>query len=104
MQFQNKLAINLRERNLGSASTFSQKRQRLLNVLMIEHELKLYRQKAQHYANDEGAFYYTEDAVPCILHLENRISIIFLQLLFLEGHSNCESGDIFTDIGRSTNE
>ena len=37
------------------------------------------------------------------MHLENRVGIIFLQLLFLEGHSNCESGDIFTDVGRSTN-
>ena len=102
-QFLTKLTINLRQRNLATAGTMSQKRQRLLNVLMMEHELKLYRQKLEHCTNEEGAFYCAEDAVPCILHLENRVGIIFLQLLFLEGHSNCESGEIFTEVGRSTN-
>ena len=43
MQFRNKLIINLRERNLGSAGTLSQKRQWLLNVLIMEKGATLHK-------------------------------------------------------------
>ena len=69
----------------------------------MKYELKLHCQKLQHYGNKEGVFYSTKDAVPCILYLESRVGIFFLQLFFLKSHSNYELGDIFTKVRRSTN-
>ena len=47
-------------------------------------------------ALDENAFYCVEDALPCTLNAENRIVLITLNLLFLEGKGNCDNGSMFS--------
>ena len=36
--------------------------------------------------------------IPCMFHGEMRISIKFIQMIFIEGHSNCVDGNLCPNI------
>ena len=72
--------------------SLSQKRSRLLERLKMEEELVLHRKKLEHRNVDENAFYCIEDELLCTLHIENRIGLATMNLLFLESHGNCDNG------------
>lgn len=100
-RFITKLTNELLKRNIRTNGSLSSKRSRLLERLKKEKKLNEYKLKLKHCSEDEHAFYRAEEAVPCILHLENRIGLVLMHLIFLEGHSNCEDESLFPNVGRS---
>jgi hypothetical protein len=61
------------------------RRHRLLSVLQSFQEAEVLEGTLDH-GNYVGAFIGIRQAVPCILHLENRCGEKFLKMLFLEGY------------------
>jgi hypothetical protein len=61
------------------------RRHRLLSVLKSFEEAEVLQGTLEH-GNYVGAFIGIRQAVPCILHLENRCGEKFLKMLFLEGY------------------
>ena len=72
----------------------------LLERMKLECKLKVLKMKHDHLDMDENAFYCTQDACACILNIQNRVSIACLQILLIEGHSNCEDAILNSDVSR----
>ena len=87
----------MQQRNLDHSVTLRQKRLQLLARLKTEFKLKQYQDKLEHWSISKSAFYCVKDALYCGLHMENRVGIAMLNLLLLEGNSNCEQGIIYND-------
>lgn len=66
----------------------------------MEKELILCRKKLEHGTVNENAFYCAEDALPCTLHMENRVGLATMNLLFVEGYGNCDNGLLCNAPGR----
>ena len=84
-----------------TTGNLSVRRERLLQRLELEFDLKILKMKYEHADISEKSFYCVRDAATCILYMKNRVSITYLQMLFLEGYSNCEDGTLYTNAGRS---
>ena len=69
--------------------------------MKLEHDLHILELKYHHSTPDENSYYCIEDACTCILHKENQISITFLEMLLLEGYSNCDAAYLYENVGRS---
>lgn len=66
----------------------------------MEDELREHKRKLEHVTLDESAFYCVQGALPCTLHIENRVGLSIMNLLFLEGHSNCHKVSLHDALGR----
>ena len=93
--FNSSLTSNLRKRLMFCTGSLSQKRLRILERLKMEHELKVLKLKLEHGNLDDNYFCWVEDALPCTLHMENRLGFSSLNLLFLEGHGNYDNRSLF---------
>ena len=60
-----------------------------------------YKLKLEYCSEDKHTFYCDKEAVPCVLHLENRVDLVLTHLMFLEGHSNCEDESLLANVRRS---
>jgi hypothetical protein len=76
---------DLRILALPLLGTLEARRYRLLCVLKSFQEAEVLEGTLEH-GNYVGAFISIRQAVPCILHLENRCGEKFLKMLFLEGY------------------
>jgi hypothetical protein len=48
------------------------------------------------------ALFLVMQAVPCILHCENRVCLKILTMILVEGYSNAESGVILSSISATS--
>ena len=86
---------------MHASGSLSSKRSRLLERLKKEKELNECKLKLKYCSEDEHAFYRAVEAVPCMLHLGNRVGLVLMHLTFLEGYSNCEDESLFPNVGHS---
>ena len=100
-EFQQLLNKELQEHHLSINGNLSIRREHLLERMKLEHKLKVLKMKYDYADIDEKSFYCMQDACSCILHMENRVNITFLQMLLLEGYSNCDDVSLNSDISRT---
>ena len=80
---------DLVERNAELAGTWEQKVQRLRDFLIEEYRMVRLKRRFEHSElGKEDALFLLENAVPCSLHLENRVALKLLNMLFLRGWEN----------------
>ena len=58
--------------------------------------VKIIKLKLKHSTLDNKVFYCVEDTLLFILYIENRIWLIILHLVFVEGTGNCNNGSVFS--------
>jgi hypothetical protein len=85
-------------RDLPTTGTLEQLRTRLRLQLEGEKELRELKAKLDHCTPDENALYELLLAIPCILHMENRIGIKLVEMVLTEGGSHAIAGDLFGHI------
>lgn len=100
-EFNTLLSKELRLCNLQVTGNMQAKRNRLYERIKLESDLCLLELKYEHSTADENSYYCTADACTCILYIENRVNITFLEMLFIEGYSNCDEASLYLDVGRS---
>jgi hypothetical protein len=71
-------------RDLPTTGTLEQLRTRLRLQLEGEKELRELKAKLDHCTPDENALYELLLAIPCILHMENRIGIKLVEMVLTE--------------------
>ena len=65
--------------------------QQLIKVLMEEEtRLAALLNSLEHCNTKDGVLFFVEQAIPCILHLENSTLLKALTMLFIEGLSNAQ--------------
>jgi hypothetical protein len=97
---------DLRILGLPLIGNLEARRARLMAVLRTFEEAALLQGTLEH-GNYAGAFIGIRQAVPCILHLENRCGEKFLKMLFLEGYdklpTNKEKKELLINIEKLVN-
>jgi hypothetical protein len=99
-QFSSLLTSELSKRNLSTRGNLGIRRERLRDSLISEwkyRELKKGLDRGEVLQNSACA-YLVIDAVPCILHMENRIGLKFLTLLLTEGLTNAVEKKLYQDL------
>jgi hypothetical protein len=85
-------------RDMSPLGMLSVKRNSLSVALGSEAKMRLLLTKLSHGTRSEGAMFLLIQAIPCILHLENRAGIKILTMLFIEGLSNAKKGTLHHDV------
>jgi hypothetical protein len=85
-------------RSLPTTGTLDQLKVQLRLHLEGEQELQALQAKLDHCTPDENALYKLLLAIPCILHMENRIGIKLVEMVLIEGGSNAIAGKLFGHI------
>jgi len=82
------------------------RQQQLRKACMKEHGIRKLGMALQHGKKIETskAFLSLHDAVPCILHLENRVGLKFFTMLLHSGLSNAVSGKTFSVLTAKGNQ
>jgi hypothetical protein len=95
------LSTELELRHLDITGTLQEMRHRL--KLASLHELRVHTLLAEvnHSEGVRAALVLVMQAVPCILHCENRVSIKILTMLLIEGFSNAQAGTILREYSNS---
>ena len=83
---------------MSPLGTLSVKQAALAIALVAEAKIRLLLTELAHGAPSEGAMFLLIQAIPCILHLENRVGIKILTMLFIEGLSNAKKGELYNNI------
>ena len=86
-------------RDMSPLGTLSVKQNSLSIALRSEAKIRLLLTELEHGTPNEGAMFLLIQAIPCILHLENRVGIKILTMLFIEGLSNAKKGALYDDVG-----
>ena len=76
----------------------AEKRELLKSFLVNEFMLKKIKESLEHGRKREGALFLLLQAIPCILHMENRVGLKILTMLLTEGVHNSMEGQIYADI------
>jgi hypothetical protein len=76
-------------------------RQRLKAALIHEFRVQSLLDEVKHSEGVGLALFLVMQAVPCILHCENRVAIKILTMLLIEGFSNAQAGNIMRQYGNS---
>jgi len=81
-----------------SVAPLQERQSQLREVCMKERSIRKLRTALQHGKKIENskAFLSLHDAVPCILHLENRVGLKLFTMLLRAGLSNATSGNTFS--------
>jgi hypothetical protein len=85
-------------RDMSPLGTLTVKINALRKALCTEAKIRLLVTKLKHGTPAEGAMFLLIQAIPCILHMENRIGIKILTMLLVEGLSNAKAGLIYNEI------
>jgi hypothetical protein len=85
-------------RDVSPLGTLSIKRNSLSVALGSEAKIRLLLTELSHGTRSEGAMFLLIQAIPCVLHLENRVDIKILTMLFIEGLSNAKKGALHHDV------
>jgi hypothetical protein len=98
LQFGLLLSDELVLRDMSPLGTLVVKRDSLLKALVAESKIRLLLTELAHGTPSEGAMFLLIQAIPCILHLENRVGIKILTMLFIEGLSNAKKGKLYQEV------
>jgi hypothetical protein len=98
VQFGILLSDELILRDMSPLGTLTVKRDSLSKALVAEGKIRLLLTELAHGTASEGAMFLLIQAIPCILHLENRVGIKILTMLFIEGLSNAKEGKLYLDV------
>ena len=93
--FNNLITEELKLRGLSLRGRREERRQRLKKVVGNELRFKLLLEELEHGKEQDGALFLLIQAIPCILHLENRVGIKILTLVLCDGLSNVKAGKVF---------
>lgn len=85
-------------RDMNPLGTISVKLGTLRKAVRSEVKIRLLLTELEHGTPSEGAMFLLIQAIPCILHMENRIGIKILTMLTIEGLSNAKRGLLYPDI------
>jgi hypothetical protein len=87
------LANDLTIRNLDTTGSIDEMQERLKKALVLEYTLKEIEAKVAHGTiSQRDALYLIINAIPCILHLENRVRLNFFTWLLQIGLNNVKEG------------
>jgi hypothetical protein len=92
------LTAELIIRDMSPFGTISAKRVTLRKAARSEANVRLLLTELAHGTPSEGAMFLLIQAIPCILHMENRVGIKILTMLVIEGLSNAKAGLLYPDI------
>jgi hypothetical protein len=95
------LSDELELRGLDMTGTLAEMRERLRTSLFHETRIQTLLDQVQHREGIAAALFLVLQAVPCILHCENRVCIKIIPMCLIEGFSNAQAGKIFLDVGKS---
>ena len=85
-------------RGQGPLGSWTVRRDKLRMLLRSEVKLRKLQDDLKHGDREEGALFCLIQAIPCILHLENRVGIKLFTMILIEGLSNARKGLIYTDL------
>jgi hypothetical protein len=88
-------------RHLDITGSLEELRERLRTALCHEERIRLLLEQVQHSEGVGAALFLVMQAVPCILHCENRVSLKILLMLLMEGFSNAQAGHILSGTCKS---
>ncbi len=92
------LQDELRLRGCSPIGNLGLLRARLKVELLKENRVRRNIRAINHMTEDEGALFLLMQAVPCLLHMENRCGLKLLTMLLIEGLDSAISGDIYPNI------
>jgi hypothetical protein len=98
LQYGELLTDELVLRDMSPLGSVFVKHNTLRKALVAEAKIRLLLTELDHGSPSEGAMFLLIQAIPCILHLENRIGIKILTMLVIEGLSNAKKGLLYNDI------
>ncbi len=92
------LNYELKLRNLSVLGTFTERRERLRNELQSEKKLRELLVRLNHSKRDANALFLLIQTLPCILHMENRMGIKIITMLFVKGLSSAMKKELYGDV------
>jgi len=98
LKFGELLSAELILRGMSPVGRLSTKVETLLKAVRAEAKIRLLLTELEHGSPSEGAMFLLIQAIPCILHMENRVGIKILTMLMIEGLSNAKKKVLYTDI------
>jgi len=90
--FSELLSDELELRSLDMTGSLEDMRARLKEALHHETQIRQLLDQVSHCEGVGVALFLVLQAVPCILHCENRVCLKILTMLLIEGYSNAEAG------------
>ena len=98
LQYSEMITEDLLTRGLPATGNLQERRDRLRESFVIEFTYKTLQVAITHgNTGKDGALFHLLDAVPCILHMENRIGLKFLTMLAIKGLGNAISAATFSE-------
>jgi len=98
LDYSGHLNSELQVRKLPISGNASTRRERLRKSLILEDRVRNLRLDLAHCTPKEGSLFLIYNAIPCILHMENRVGIKILTMLLVEGLSNVKDKRILEDV------
>jgi hypothetical protein len=98
LKFGELLTSELILRDMNPLGNISVKLDTLCKAVRSEAKIRLLLTELAHGTPSEGAMFLLIQAIPCILHMENRIGIKILTMLVIEGLSNAKAGLLYDHI------
>ena len=92
------LNSELELRKLPNNGNMTSRQERLRSHLILEEKIQNLKSDLDHCTPKDGALFLIYNAIPCILHMENRVGIKILTMLLVEGLSNVKEKTIFENI------
>ncbi len=92
----------LQLRSLDMTGTVEELRQHLKQSLQHENRLRTLLDQVNHTEGVGEALFLVMQAMPCILHCENRVCLKILTMILIEGYSNAESGVILSSVSATS--
>jgi hypothetical protein len=92
------LQNELRLRGCSPVGSIGRLRSALKSELRKEDRIRKNIRAINHMTEDEGALFLLMQAVPCLLHMENRCGLKLLTMLLIEGLDSAISGDLYTEV------
>jgi hypothetical protein len=98
LDFGQLLTAELILRDMNPLGTTSVKHDALCKAVRSEAKIRHLLTELEHGTPSDGAMFLLIQAIPCILHLENRTGIKILAMLVIEGSSNAKAGLLHADM------
>lgn len=100
IDFQDNLIHDLDLRGLDAKGTVRQLRDRLRESMIQEWMYRELKRSIAHGVelNADGAYFVVMDAVPCSLHMENRVGLKLITMLLIEGLKSADLGSIHSHL------
>ena len=96
LRYSRMVTDDLLTRNLPPGGNLEERRERLRESLVVEFTYRKLKDALAHgNKGNENALFALIDAIPCILHMENRVGLKFITMLAIKGLSNAKIGKIF---------